>query len=218
MDSLIVIITIDLLRGRARLRPWSRDDQDERRGARLDHEVVGRPRGPAVPVPADRAVHRVLQLLEHGAGRGRQARRLARGGQHRRGLAADRVRARDDAGRPDHAGGDRQVGHPRADLHPALPPARRRAADRARRLPRRRLAVQRGHAADGLLPADHHLRAALQEGRRDRHRRRDDAARTSSSSRSCGRRSSSPGTCSGSRSARARPCTSTSAAARPPSA
>ena len=82
-----------LLRGRARLRPRSRDDPDERRGARIDHEVVGRPREPAVPVPADRAVHRVLQLLEHGAGGGREARRLARGGQHRGGLAADRLRA-----------------------------------------------------------------------------------------------------------------------------
>ena len=47
---------------------------------------------------------------------------------------------RDDARRPDHAGGDRQVGHPRPDLHSALPAARRRAADGARRLPRRRLA------------------------------------------------------------------------------
>ena len=72
-----------LLRGRARLRSRSRDDPHERRGARVDHEVVGRPREPAVPVPADRAVHRVLQLLEHGAGGGREARRLARGGQHR---------------------------------------------------------------------------------------------------------------------------------------
>ena len=72
-----------LLRGRARLWPWSRDDPHERRGARVDHEVVGRPRESAVPVPPDRAVHRVLQLLEHGAGGGREARRLARGGQHR---------------------------------------------------------------------------------------------------------------------------------------
>ena len=48
-----------------------------------------------------------------------QARRLARGGRHRRGLAADRLHPRDGARRPDHAGGDREVGDPRADLHPA---------------------------------------------------------------------------------------------------
>ena len=82
-----------LLRRRAGLRARSGNDPDERRGARVDHEVVGGPGEPAVSVPADRAVHRVLQLLEHGAGRGRQARRLARGGQHRGGLAADRLRA-----------------------------------------------------------------------------------------------------------------------------
>ena len=79
-----------LLRGGSGLRSRSRDDADERRGARLDHEVVGGPREPPVPVPADRAVHRVLQLLEHGAGRRREARRLARGGEHRGGVAADR--------------------------------------------------------------------------------------------------------------------------------
>ena len=61
------------------------------------------------------------------------------------------------ARRPHHARGDREMGHPRADLHPALPPPRRRAADGARRLPRRRLAGQRDHAADGVLPADRHL-------------------------------------------------------------
>ncbi len=68
--------------------------------------------------------------------------------------------------RPHHAGGDREVGDPRADLHPALPAARRRAADGARRLPRRRLADEHGHADHGLLPADRHLRAALPAGRR----------------------------------------------------
>ena len=76
----------------------------------VDHEVVGGPREPAVPVAADRAVHRVLQLLEHGAGRRRQARRLARGSQHRRRLAADRLHPRDDARRHHHAGGDRRSG------------------------------------------------------------------------------------------------------------
>ena len=38
---------------------------------------------------------------------------------HRRRLAADRLHHRDDGRRPDHARGDRQVGDPRADLHPA---------------------------------------------------------------------------------------------------
>ena len=47
-----------------------------------------------------------------------------------------------------------EVGDLRPDLHPALPPPRRRAADRARRLPRRRLADERDHAADGV-PAVH---------------------------------------------------------------
>ena len=91
-------------------------------------------------------------------------------------LAADRLRPRDDARRPHHAGGDRQVGDPRPDLHPALPAARRRAADGARGLPRRRLAGQRDHAADGLLPAHRHLHAAVPQGRGHRHGRLDDAA------------------------------------------
>ena len=70
--------------------------------------------------------------------------------------------------------------------------------------------IERGHAADGVLPADRGLRAALQARTPGigtvvslmlpvRRRR----------SRSCGRCSSSPGTCSGSRSARARRSTST---------
>ena len=79
MDSLIVIITLiffaaGLAYGRGAGTIRASDDVLD-----VDHEVVGRPREPAVPVPADRAVHRVLQLLEHRAGGGRQARRLARG-------------------------------------------------------------------------------------------------------------------------------------------
>ena len=154
MDSLIVIIMLDLLRRGLRLRARRRDDQGQRRRDRHDHEVVGRPREPALPVPADRAVHRVLQLQQHRRGRRGQARRRARAREHRRGVAADRPDHRDDDRRPDHPGGDRQVGAARADLHPAVHPPGRRAADRARRLPRRRLAVQRDHAADGVLPAD----------------------------------------------------------------
>ena len=97
------------------------------------------------------------------------ARRPARADGHRRRLAADRLHHRDDGRRPDHAGGDRQVGDPRADLHPAADPARRDAADRARGLPRGRLAAERGHAADGLLPADRRVRQALPAQRGDRH-------------------------------------------------
>ena len=55
------------------------------------------------------------------------ARRPARAARHRRRLAADRLHHRDDDRRPDHARGDRQVGDPGADLHPAVHPARRRA-------------------------------------------------------------------------------------------
>ena len=69
-----------------------------------------------------------------------------------------------------------EVGHPRADLHSALPTARRRAADRAGRVPRRRLADQRGDAADGLPAASSSCRAALQAGRAGhRHGHRDHA-------------------------------------------
>ena len=64
MDSLIVIITIDLLRGRARVREGRADDHDQGAGDRHDHEVLGGAREPALPVPSDRPVHRLLQLLE----------------------------------------------------------------------------------------------------------------------------------------------------------
>ena len=61
--------------------------------------------------------------------------------EHRRGVAADRLHHRHRDRRPDHPAGDRQVGAAGADLHSALHPAGRRAADRARCLSRRRLAV-----------------------------------------------------------------------------
>ena len=70
----------------------------------------------------------------------------------------------------------------------------RRAADGARCLSRRRLAGQRDHAADGVLPADRDLHAALPEGRRHRHGRRDHAAVRGRPVRSPGRCSSSRGT------------------------
>ena len=62
--------------------------------------------------------------------------------------------------RPDHARRDPEVGHPGADLHPAVLPARHRAADRHRGVPGRRRSGQRDHPADGL-PAVH--RAGLPE-------------------------------------------------------
>ena len=132
--------------------------------------------GPAVPVPADRAVHRVLQLQQHGAGRRRGARRRARADRHRCRVAADRRDRHHHGRRPDHARRDREVGDPGADLHPAVPPPGRRSPDRAGRVPRRRLAAQRDHAADGLLPAHRRVRPALPAQRRHRHRRLADAA------------------------------------------
>ncbi len=51
------------------------------------------------------------------AGRRSQARRRARGHEHRRRVAVDRGDHRDDDRRPDHPRGDRQVGPARADLH-----------------------------------------------------------------------------------------------------
>ena len=62
-----------LLRRRVRLRPRCRDDQGLGRCAQDDHEVVGRARGPALPVPADRAVHRLLQLQQDRRGRSRSS-------------------------------------------------------------------------------------------------------------------------------------------------
>ena len=170
MDSLIVIIALIFFAAGLAYGHGAGTIKGSAADPRLDQQVVGRAGEPAVPVPADRAVHRLLQLLEHGADRGRAARRRARGDGHRRRLAADRLHHRDADRRPDHARGDRQVGDPRADLHPAADPPRRDAADRAGGLPRRRLAAQRGHAADGLLPADRGVRAALPEerGHRDR--------------------------------------------------
>ena len=49
---------------------------------------------------------------------------------------------------------------------PLLIRLERDAADRARGLPRRRLAAERGDAADGVLPADRGLRQALPEAAR----------------------------------------------------
>ena len=80
MDSLIVIITIIFFAaGLAYGRGAGTIRTSDEVLASITKSWAG-PREPAVPVPADRAVHRVLQLLEHGAGGGREARRLARGG------------------------------------------------------------------------------------------------------------------------------------------
>ena len=65
---------------------------------------------------------------------------VARAHQRRRRLAADRRDHHHGDRQPDHSAGDREMGAARADLRPAVHPARRRAADGARGLPRRRLA------------------------------------------------------------------------------
>ena len=198
MNSLIVIITLLFLaagigygRGAGTIRTSSRDD-------RRDHEVVGRARGAAAALPADRPVHRVLQLLEDAAGRGGEARRPDRASRHRRGLAAAH-RDRDHARRRDHPpAGHRQVGTARADLHPGVPAPGRRARGRARGLPGRRLPDEHRHADHGLLPAHRGLRRPLRPTLRHRHGDRADAAVLRGPHRRVDRCSSSPGTCSGS--------------------
>ena len=63
-------------------------------------------------------------------------------------------------------GGGAEVGDLRAGVHPDLRPPRRGAADRARRVPGRRLADERADAADGVLPVHRHDRPAVRhEGR-----------------------------------------------------
>ncbi len=57
-----------------RLRARRGDPEEQHGRDQRDHQVVVRARGPALPVPAHRAVHRLLQLLEHGSDRGREAR------------------------------------------------------------------------------------------------------------------------------------------------
>ena len=67
MDSLIVIITLVFFAAGLAYGRGAGTIKTQRRGDRHDHEVVGRPGQPALPVPADRAVHRVLQLHQHRA-------------------------------------------------------------------------------------------------------------------------------------------------------
>ena len=69
-----------------------------------------------------------------------------------------------------------EVGDLRSRVRPAVLAARRRAADGARGLPRRRLADERHHAADGVPAVHRHHLPALQEGLRRRHGRVADAA------------------------------------------
>ncbi len=85
MSSLIVIISASFLAAGLAFGRATRHDQEQQRRARHDHQVVGEPRQPAVPLPPDRAVHRLLRLHEHGAGRGRVARRHPRGARPRHG-------------------------------------------------------------------------------------------------------------------------------------
>ena len=78
MDSLIVIIALIFFAAGLAYGHGAGTIKGSAAVLGLDHQVLGRAGEPAVPVPADRAVHRLLQLLEHGAGRRRAARRRAR--------------------------------------------------------------------------------------------------------------------------------------------
>jgi hypothetical protein len=93
-----------------RLRPRGGDDQGLRRRARDDHQVMGEPGRAHLPLPADRPVHRVLRLQQHGPGRGGVARRHPRGGRPRGSLAAAGGRRGHDRGQLPHPGEDREVG------------------------------------------------------------------------------------------------------------
>ncbi len=68
-----------------------------------------------------------------------------------------------------HAGLDAEVGYFCADLRAALHAARGGSANRAGRVPRRRLAHERHHAAHGLSPVHPGRCAALREKHRHRH-------------------------------------------------
>ena len=69
---------------RPRLRPRRRHDHHQHRGHQRRHQVVGRHGRAAVPLPAHRPVHRLLQLLQHPADRGGEAGRPHREVEHRR--------------------------------------------------------------------------------------------------------------------------------------
>ena len=73
MDSLILIITIIFFAGGLAYGHGAGTLKGTAGDPRLDHEVLGLAGQPAVPVPADRAVHRLLQLLEHRPGRWRSS-------------------------------------------------------------------------------------------------------------------------------------------------
>jgi aminobenzoyl-glutamate transport protein len=98
---------------------------------------VRQPRRTRVPAAADQPVHRLLQLLQHAHRGGGEDGRLPGERRHRRALAADRIHHRDPHPRPDHSRSAAEVGDLRPDLRAPVPSPRRRAADRARRLPRR---------------------------------------------------------------------------------
>ena len=138
MDSLIFIITVIFLVAGICYGVGAKTVEDQRRRDQRDHRDVRVARGPDLHVAADQPVHRLLQLQQHADGdRGRDG-RPARARRHRRDLAADPVHPRDRAARHHHPGRRPEVGDLRPDLHPAVHAARRRAADRARRLPGRR--------------------------------------------------------------------------------
>ena len=165
MDSLIVIITLVFFAAGPRLRARRRDDQGQR--PTCSTTITKSWAGLASLLFLFLLIAQFIAYFNYtqdARGRRRQARRLARAARASASvwLLIGLIIVTVDR-QPDHPGGDREVGAARADLHPAVPPARHRAADGARRLPGRRLAGERDHPADGVLPADRRLRPALRE-------------------------------------------------------
>ena len=155
-----------------------------------------------LPAAGHRPVHRLLQLHQHRDGAGGEPRRLPRDGAARRRQLHHHLRAGDLPDRPDPHRRGGEMGDLRAGVHPALHAARRRPEPGARRLPGRRLAGERHHAAERLSRRDGRLRREVPEGRRHRHHRLADAALYRGAAGALDRCSWSPGTCSACRSGR----------------
>ena len=103
-----------------------------------------------LPAAGHRPVRRLLQLHQHRDGAGGEPRRLPRDRAARHHQLHRHLRAGDLPDRPDPHRRGGEVGDLRAGVHPALHAARRRPEPGARRLPRRRLAGERHHAAQRL--------------------------------------------------------------------
>ena len=139
-----------LLHHRLRLRQGRRDGEGPDRGDQHGGEDLRRHGGADLPPAGHRPVRRLLQLHQHRDGAGGEPRRLPRDGAARRDELHHHLRAGDLPARPHPHRGGGEVGDLRAGLHPALHAARRRPEPGARRLPRRRLAGERHHAAERL--------------------------------------------------------------------